>query len=35
MADLLQAYYIKHLKAQAKTATATAADNLAYLFYDR
>ena len=32
MADLLQARYTKHLRAQAKTAAAAAADNLACPF---
>ena len=34
MADLLQARYTKHLRAQAKTAAAAAADNLACPFCD-
>jgi hypothetical protein len=34
MADLLQTRYTKHLRAQAKTAAATTAENLACPFCD-
>ena len=35
MANLLQTRYTKHLRAQAKTAAAATADNLACPFCDR